>query len=304
MKKVFITGATSMIGIALIDECIKNQVKATILVRENSPNNHRLPQSEYIEYFYGDLEYLSDLVIDNDYDAFYHFAWLGTDKTQRNLAEIQFKNIQITLNCIHFAKKINCKKFIGAGSQAEYGKIDGIITPETNVNPDIAYGIAKYTAGRLGNILAQELGIEFIWGRIFSVYGKYDNTHTMISQCIKSIKEKTIFHLTPCEQLWNYLYSEDIGLAFFLLGKSTKAQGIYNIAHTDSMPLKNYIQTIIEITKGQEFLKIGALEYQKNQVMNLNPDISKLQQDIGFIPKYSFEEGLYRTICSFDINSD
>ncbi len=38
--------------------------------------------------------------------------------------------------------------------------------------------------------------------------------------------------------------------------------------------------------------------------MNLNPDTSKLQQDTDFIPKYSFKEGLYRTICSFDINSD
>ena len=93
--------------------------------------------------------------------------------------------------------------------------MDDIITPETNINPDIAYGIAKYTAGCLGDILEQELGSEFIWGS-YSMYDKRDNTHTMISQCIKSIKEKTIFNFTPCEQLWNYLYSEDIGLDFFL----------------------------------------------------------------------------------------
>ena len=92
--------------------------------------------------------------------------------------------------------QINCKNFISAGSQAEYGKMDDIIMPETNINPDIAYGIAKYTAGCLGDILEQELGSEFIWGS-YSMYDKRDNTHTMISQCIKSIKEKTILNFTP-----------------------------------------------------------------------------------------------------------
>ena len=44
MKRVVVTGATSMIGVALIKECIKNGVEVLAIVRRQSVNLNRLPE--------------------------------------------------------------------------------------------------------------------------------------------------------------------------------------------------------------------------------------------------------------------
>ena len=41
---------------------------------------------------------------------------------------------------------------------------------------------------------------------------------------------------------------------------------------------------------------IGELPYYPNQVMHLKADISNLVEDTGFIPEYSFEEGISETV--------
>ena len=41
---------------------------------------------------------------------------------------------------------------------------------------------------------------------------------------------------------------------------------------------------------------IGELPYYPNQVMHLEADISNLVEDTGFIPEYSFEEGISETV--------
>ena len=51
-----------------------------------------------------------------------------------------------------------------------------------------------------------------------------------------------------------------------------------------------------ETVKGdKELLGFGDVPYSNNQVMRLVADISKLTKDTGFVPKYSFKEGINKT---------
>ena len=43
-------------------------------------------------------------------------------------------------------------------------------------------------------------------------------------------------------------------------------------------------------------LGIGEIPYAPKQVMYLCADISELTVDTGFVPKYTFEEGIQETI--------
>lgn len=104
---------------------------------------------------------------------FYHLGWEGTDKENIKSAAIQIKNIDNSLKAVELAKKLNCKRFVGVGSQAEYGRKDHKIKEE-ETNPEIAYGKAKLEAYKRTKLLASKYGIDHIWCRIFSVYGEYD----------------------------------------------------------------------------------------------------------------------------------
>ena len=49
MQRIIVTGATSMIGTALIKECIKKGIEVYAVVRAFSGKKMRLPQSEKLD---------------------------------------------------------------------------------------------------------------------------------------------------------------------------------------------------------------------------------------------------------------
>ena len=188
IKKIVVTGATSMLGLALINDAVRHGIKVLAILRTGSRKICRLPKSELISILECDIDGMGEIDtsrLASDYDVFYHFAWAYTDKTTRNDPVLHEKNIKYTLDAVSLAKKLGCKTFVGAGSQAEYGRFEGKLNSLAPVNPDIAYGIAKYSAGRLSNLRCRELGIGHIWVRILSVYGIYDQPSTMISYAIR-----------------------------------------------------------------------------------------------------------------------
>lgn len=299
MKKIVVTGATSMLGLATVNEAISHGVKVLALLRVGSKKISRLPKNKLITVLECDIDEMESVKTSNlesDYDVFYHFAWANTDKSTRNDPILQEKNIKYALEAVNLAKKLGCKKFVGAGSQAEYGRVEGELSPSTPINPDIAYGIAKYAAGRLTSLRCGELGLEHIWVRILSVYGIYDNPSTMISYAITELLSNRKPEFTKCEQKWDYLFSEDAGKAFYLIGEKGKNNKVYCLGSGIAYPLSHYVKTINKLMNKAENLGIGKKDYAPKQVMYLCSDISELTTDTGFKPAISFEEGLSKTI--------
>lgn len=297
MNKVIVSGATSMLGLALIGKCIENNVRVTALVRKNSEHIKRLPKSDLINVVDCDLNQIATLDLDEGYDVFYHFGWANTQKGGRNIPEMQNENIRFTLDAIHLAKRTGCKKFVGAGSQAEYGRHTEEKTgPDTPVDPQTAYGVAKYAAGKLGAIEASRLGLSFIWVRIFSVYGEYDTSLSLISTTIDKLRKGEHCSFTKAEHQWDFLYSADAGNAFYLIGKKSEGNKVYCLGSGESKPLKDYIYIIRDkIAPGVE-LGIGEIPSDNSNTQGMCADINELKKDIGFSPVVSFIHGLENII--------
>ena len=296
MKKIVVTGATSMLGVATIEECLKNDIEVVAIVHRNSPNFYRLPQSTNLTIIKANLDELSNFTPNfNDADVFYHFAWAATTNEGRVNVDVQELNIRHTLDAVRLAQKCGCHKFIFAGSQAEYGLSDKPLNRETPIKPFTAYGVTKFAAGNLAGMLCKNLGITFVWARILSVYGTNGGANTLISYLIKCYKNNIQPVLTKCEQMWDYLHADDAARAFKLLGQC-KTQGVYVIGGGVARPLKYYVETIYQLMKPNLPLVFGGKPYAENQVMFLQADISDLQRDTGFQPQISFEEGIKKIL--------
>jgi nucleoside-diphosphate-sugar epimerase len=286
-----------MLGIALIKQCIANNVRVIALVRQGTQRLDRLPDSKLITVIYCDLENLGNVIIDEkQIDVFYHIGWAFTDKTGRMSPDLQELNIRYTLDAVHLAKKLGCKRFIGTGSQAEYGRVNSVIKPDTPVNPDISYGIAKYAAGKLSRFECEILGIEHIWVRVFSVYGINDNNGTLLNSFISKVKQNKPMALTKCEQIWDYLYEDDAGNALFLLGSKGISGKVYCLGSGKGKPLIEYLEIIKKVLNPGYNLVVGELPYGSMQVMHLCADISELSNDTGWKPVISFEEGIRKIV--------
>ena len=295
--KAIITGASGTIGISLTKYLLENGNEVLAVVRNKNELNKLFGNYKNFKIIECNLENVEKMEVNNlNYDVLYHLAWDGTRGEKRNNMQIQLRNINYTIKALGFAKKAGCKKFIGAGSQAEYGRVSGIISSNTPVKPETAYGIAKLRAGQISKVLANNIGIEHIWTRILSVYGPYDNEKTMIMSSIKEMLNNEVPQYTKAEQLWDYIYTEDVAKALFLIGKRGKNNSIYCIGSGEARPLYEYINIIKNEINPNLEIKFGSIPYSKKQVMHLCADISNLTKDTGFKPEVPFEEGIKRTI--------
>lgn len=297
MKKVVVTGATSMIGVATIKECIKNNIEVLAVIQRQSKKKHRLPGSDLITLCECNLDELHALEIEgSSYDVFYHFAWGDTGKLTRDDPVLQEKNIQYTLDAVELARKLGCSKFIGAGSQAEYGLVNQVITAETKEDPVLSYGIAKNAAGRLSRKLCEKYGIIHIWGRIFSVYGCNDSEETMVSYAVGQFLKHEKASFSAATQRWDYLYEDDAGKIFYLLGEWSVESKVYRIANGKSKPLREFILEIKNAFAEEVECEFGAYSDVKNMI-SLNVNIDDLVEDIGYVPETEFREGIENVIA-------
>lgn len=299
MKRIVVTGATSMIGGALIEECMKHDTEVYAVVRASSGKQSRLPSCPKLHLVDCDLENLHCLPekIPEKCDTFYHIAWGNTGESRNKSTELQSRNIFYTLQAVRAAEALGCGRFIGAGSQAEYGPMDvDKISPDSPVNPTTPYGASKLAAGQLARMLCRELGMECIWPRIFSVYGIYEKETTMIASGLRRMLAGESTEFTPGMQRWDYLYSKDAGRAYYLIGEKGRNGAVYCVGSGQARPLKEYIEEMARLTNAKE-PGIGAKPYPPGAVMNLCADTESLTEDTGFVPEYTFEQGIRETIA-------
>ena len=297
---IIVTGATSFIGVHLINELLDKECIIYAIVRPNSINIQRLPKSDklkIIELDMTDYERLTQFV--ENADVFYHFAWEGVRAPHRDDEDLQKNNYDCSVNAMKVAVKLGVKLFIGSGSQAEYGKTIGKVDESYECKPITEYGKYKYKAYLELNKIAQINNICFIWTRIFSVYGKYDYNGTLIMSCLdKMLKNETI-KMTECTQSWDYIYVGDIAEALAKLLEVKVESGVYNIASGNSKQLKYYVEELKKLLKSDSVIEYGAIPYPKEGVVSFEPVVGKIQKALEWKATTKFSAGIEKTLNIF-----
>ncbi len=299
MNRIVLTGPTGSIGIALINYCIENNTEVYAICRKHSKRIDRIPKHSLVHVLECNLEELAQMDTTGipACHVFYHFGWGATIGEDRNNTSLQLKNIEYTLDAAALAERLGCQAFVGAGSQAEYGRFEGALNASVPAFPENGYGIAKLCAGQLSRLECNKRGIRHVWARILSVYGPCDSDKTMITATIGKLLKGELPALTRGEQKWDYLYSADAARALYLLGEKGKNNKIYCIGSGVVRPLAEYIRIMRDAINPKAELGFGQVPYGEGQVMYLCADITDLKEDTGFQPEISFEEGIRQTIA-------
>ena len=299
IQTAVVTGPTGAIGIALCEKLLRENVTVYAICRPGSSRIKDLPKAAALHVVECDAKELATLPQKMEgvsVDAFFHFAWAHTIGQGRNDMPAQIENIQSTIDAVRAAKALGCRVFLGAGSQAEYGRVEGLLKSDTPAFPENGYGMAKLCAGQMSRVEAKALDIDHVWVRILSVYGPHDGPMTMISGTIRKLLAGERPALTAGIQRWDYLYAGDAADAFYLAACHGRNGAVYPLGSGQAMPLKDYIIQMRDAIDPALPLGLGEVPYGPLQVMHLQADISALQADTGFAPKTPFAEGIRRTM--------
>lgn len=297
MKTILVTGATSFIGINLIKEILKDY-KVIAVVRPNSEKVSLLPASDNLSIFELEMKdyYRLPSLIKEPIHAIAHLSWGGTRGDARNNIELQEQNFKFSVDALHSAVKLNAKIFMSAGSQAEYGLQNEIISENTVPKPVTAYGKSKLKFYEYGIEFCKNNNIKFVELRFFSLYGAGDYEGTLIMNMLDKMLKNEPCDLTDCTQKWNFLNIKDavVGMKILLECEEVKS-GAYNFASEDTRELKSFLLEMKKITNSKSQLNFGTIPHNDSGKYGINPDITKLL-NTGWQPKISFKDGIREII--------
>lgn len=307
--RILITGAASFLGRHLVEYFLSKEEEVLALVRENARGKDELLKYEANNKFKLIVLDMKDIErLDIDFDVCIHLAWGGIGKEGRMDENIQRENIDAAIKLMRVCKERGAKRFLFAGSQAEYGQTLADIeskygndfdintiprqSEDSPTNPKSKYGKAKLELKSKLKNLGDSLGIEYVHMRIFSVFGSGDHETSLISTCIKNFKENKDVHIGECIQSWNYIYIKDLCEAVYLLSKKDlQGEFVFNVAGENNRILMDYVKDIKRLLDSSGDIVVEKKEAASEGLPFLNPGIERLKR-IGFVESYGFEKGI------------
>lgn len=304
--RVIITGATSFVGAATVKEMLKRGHTVIAVVRPESAKRDLLTEPNGQAEAEGRL-----IIVENDLstpellpqktggpcEVFCHFGWGGSGSSARTDHMLQEKNFEYSMNTIRAAKASGCTRFLFSGSQAEYGLHKTRMSEDLECVPRSFYGESKLRMRYEGEALCKELGLDYIHARIFSAYGPGDHPWTLVESCLNAFTRDESLSLGQCTQQWNFIYIDDLARAMCALAEVPAqmldpVNPVYNLAGTETRPLREFVEEIHALCKNKGTALYAARPENAEGIVNLIPDITKLQKTTGWIPEVSFADGI------------
>ncbi len=301
MSKVLITGITGFLGAQIAETLIDSGIGVIGLKRVNS-NIWRCKRIETKVEWIDIKEGWHDTVSQLSPQSIIHCAWIGVTAKDRNDWQTQAKNILLLIDLLKICETCKIKKFIFMGSQAEYGHISGKISETEQATPSNAYGGIKLACMDILKTFSLSNNIDWIWLRLFSVFGEKEDATWLIPSLIKAMQHQAEMDFTKGDQKYAYLYIKDFAEIIKAILTHKIDSGIYNVSSQDAVPLKTLIEFIKDKVNPSFKLNFGALPYRQHQSMHLEGDISKLISQIG-MPRFTeFNLALQKTIEYYTLN--
>jgi nucleoside-diphosphate-sugar epimerase len=166
------------------------------------------------------------------------------------------------------------------------------------------YGTVKLCLGLLGQKLAAQAGMEFVWLRLFSSYGPMDAPDWLIPSITLSLLRGERPKLTAATQKWDYLFVEDAALAIAEAVLAARLDGVYNLGSGQPVTVLEIVQTIRDAIDPRLPLGVGELPYKPDQIMHLEADITRICGALAWRPTTELADGLVRTVAWYREHRD
>lgn len=293
--KAVVTGSTGFVGRWLVHELLRCGDEVIVFVRDKKKVPKEWDESREVTIVESSLADYKKLIENSNFvqkaDLFFHFAWNGTSGIDRNNIDIQMQNISASCDAIKLAKKMECKRFIYAGSIMEYDALKSFNTELLGVNGNV-YSMAKATADYMLRTLAKSEEIEYVKVIISNIFGVGEKSERFINSILKKMMVNEEISLTKCTQQYDFIYVLDAVKAITLVGKKGINLQSYYIGNSEQYALKEFVMRMYETIGSHSQLNFGAIKMCGEPLDYKEFDTHKLKDEMNFVPEIKFEDGI------------
>lgn len=316
MKNILVTGGAGFIGSNFINYILSKYDNYNIVNLDKltyAGNLENLKPSQYnknYKFIHGDItneELLKYLFEKYELQYVINFAAEShVDRSILSSREFVATNILGTNILLDVSKIFNVKKFIQISTDEVYGSLgtEGLFTEETPLSPNSPYSSSKASADLLALSNFKTYGLPVIITRCSNNYGMYQFPEKLIPLIIiNSLNDKKLPVYGDGKNVRDWIYVLDHCRAIEMVFENGVNGEIYNVGASTEMENIDIIKLILKHLQKPESL----IEYVQDRLghdRRYAIDSTKIKNELGWIPNFSFEDAIIKTIDWYIYNKD
>jgi len=322
MKTYLITGGCGFIGSNFVRFILEREPEATIINLDkltyagNIHNLDGISNSRY-HFVHGDIcdsELVAKLFNDHQFDGVVHFAAEShVDRSIDGPAEFVQTNIVGTLNLLEQSREYLNKeeksnfRFLHVSTDEVYGTLGdkGKFFESTPYDPSSPYSASKAGSDHLARAWHRTYGLPVLITNCSNNYGAYQFPEKLIPlMIINCLHRKPLPVYGKGENVRDWLFVTDHCEAIHTVFTAGRVGETYNIGGNNEIKNIDVVLTICSLLDemspredGSKYSKlITYVQDRPGHDFRYAIDATKINQELGWSPKESFETGIQKTI--------
>ncbi|MDD5187355.1 MAG: GDP-mannose 4,6-dehydratase [Methanoregula sp.] len=313
-RRVFVTGATGVLGLNLVNRLIKLDADVVAFVRDWVPRarilGKWLPDSDKVTIVRGGLEDYDSIartLAEYEIDCIFHLGAQTIVNVGNRSPLTTFKsNIEGTWNLLESARVLNTysediKCICVASSDKAYGTSKDLpYTEDMPLKGEHPYDVSKSCTDLIAQSYALTYQLPTCIARMGNIYGPGDlNFNRIVPGTIKSLIEgKKPVIRSDGKPIREYFFVEDAVDAYLVMAETIEKRKVsgeaFNFSSGEKICVLDMVQRII--SQYGSSLKPEILNVSKNEITDQYLSIEKAKKLLKWVPKYTVGEGLKLTI--------
>ncbi len=296
---VLVTGASGFVGACAVHELVGRGHEVHVLLREPARAWRLAGVRQRLHVHRADLLDAAGtraIVRDVRPRVVLHLAAHGAYERQGDARAILQTNILGTWNLLESAADHAVELFVNTGSSSEYGFKAEPMRESDRLEPNSFYAIAKAAQTHLCALLARRSNLATVVLRLFSVYGPWEEPTRLIPTLVRRARAGLPLEMVAPEVARDFVYIDDVLSVLLDFPRLAALRGeVLNLGTGKQTTLREIVAEVTDLLDSRSPVRWGAMTPRQWDANQWSADPAKAARLLGWAPRYSLRQGLYKT---------